>query len=66
MNAQRDQRTRLATSAVNQATSLATVPTQLSRVLDAVVADSHPVVAPRSATRYEKSEKMKASNLIRE
>jgi len=52
VSAQRDQRTRLATSAVNQVTSLVTAPTQLPRELDVEAVDSHPVVVdPRSATR---------------
>jgi len=52
VNAPRAQRTRRATSAVNQATSLATAPTQLKRVLDVAVEDSHPEVVedPKSAT----------------
>ena len=52
MNALRDQRTRLATSAVSQATSLATARTLLLKVLDVAVEDSNLVVDPRSATRY--------------
>lgn len=53
MNAPRAQRTRPATSAVNQVTSLATAPTLLKRVLDVAVEDSHPEVVedPKSATR---------------
>ena len=52
VSAQRDQRTRLATSAVNQVTSLVTAPTQLPRELDVEAVDSHPVVVdPKSATR---------------
>jgi anti-anti-sigma regulatory factor len=53
VNAPRVQRTRPATSAVNQVTSLATVPTLLKRVLDVAVEDSHPgvVVDLKSATR---------------
>jgi len=49
VNALRDPRTRLATSAVSQATSLATAKTLLLRVLGEVV-DSNLVVVTRSAT----------------
>lgn len=58
MNAPRDQRTRLATSAVNQDTSAETAPTQPPRVLDVVVEDSLKVavVDPRSATSAPRSD----------
>ena len=52
MNALRDPRTRLATSAVSQATSLVTAKTLLRRALDVVAEDSNLVADPRSATRY--------------
>ena len=57
VNALRDPRTRLATSAVSQATSLATAKTLLLRVLGEVV-DSNLVVDPRSATRYAEQERI--------
>ncbi|PVH80484.1 hypothetical protein DL98DRAFT_190747 [Cadophora sp. DSE1049] len=47
-----DQRTRLATSAVNLATSPVIAKTLLLRVLDVVAVVSNLVVDPKSATRY--------------
>lgn len=58
MNAQRDQRTRPATSAVNQVTSPVIAPTQPPRELDVEAEDSHLVVVvvdPRSATSAQRS-----------
>jgi hypothetical protein len=54
VNVPRDQRTRLATSAVNLATFPGTAPTLLLKVLDVVVVVSQPVVGVdlKSATRF--------------
>jgi len=57
VNAPKDQRTRLVTNVVNQATSPGTAPILPLRVLDVVAEDSHPVVAAdlKSATSAQRS-----------
>jgi len=56
VNAPRDQRTKLATSAVNQVTSHETAPTPQLRALDVAVVDTLPVaVVDKSATSAPRS-----------